>query len=113
MITSKLTDWCYVLSNRDMYEASTVAKSYKKVCYHGISKSLMKFTIHALEYNNIKLSCKSPEEMKRFLKRGKCGNRGKRETTKCWTDWIYKLTMIKNVTESSNKVSHLCWYVFD
>ena len=92
-----------------MYDASTDAKFFKRKCYQGVSKSMIRLTIHALEHYNILLTCKNNEEMKRFLKRGKCGNKGKAQTANCWSNWIRSLTMIKNGTRKADKVPLLCW----
>ena len=92
-----------------MYEDTAHAKFFKHNCYQGITRSLVRQSILALEYNNVKLSCKNEDEMKRFLKRGKCGNRGKSGTTKCWSDWIDKLNRAKQIEDTTKRVPLLCW----
>ena len=92
-----------------MWNKTNEAKFFKRKCFDGVPRHLVKFTITALERTNILLTCKNKDEMKGFLKRAKCGNKGQRGVAKCWSKWVDQLDIIRRDVNEIVKVALLCW----
>ncbi|CAG2116207.1 unnamed protein product [Medioppia subpectinata] len=94
---------------RYKYQRVHRAKDHVRQCYHGLSASLLRFSVDGIEKMNVKMSCKSDAEMERFLSRSKCGNSGKVGTAKCYTSWTHRLALVRNVTDDAKRVSIDDW----
>ncbi|CAG2116399.1 unnamed protein product, partial [Medioppia subpectinata] len=87
------------------YQRVHRAKDHVRQCYHGLSASLLRFSVDGIEKMNVKMSCKSDAEMERFLARSKCGNSGKVGTAKCYTSWTHRLSLVRNVTDDAKLIT--------
>ncbi len=87
------------------------AKDYVKKCLKGLSKTIISVTIFSTEKVNIKNSnsiCGNKAERNNYIARGRCGNRGKRNTSKCWNNLINNMSNVKNVTDDKLRIPLFC-----
>ncbi len=87
------------------------AKDYVKKCSKGLSKTITSVTILATEKVHIRNSdsiCRNKAERNNYIARGRCGNRGKKNTSKCWNNLINNISNAKNVKDVKLKISLFC-----
>ncbi len=76
-----------------------------------MSKTITSVTIFATEKVHIKNSdsiCRNKTERNNYIARGRCGNRGKKNTYKCWNNLINNISNAKNVTNVKLKIPLFC-----
>ncbi|XP_054155173.1 uncharacterized protein LOC128953685 [Oppia nitens] len=103
----EMQSWCKAIP-----KDGKAAKNYVKKCLHGMSGTIMSVTIYGAE-KVARGYCNNPQERDAYMSRGKCGNKAKPGTTKCWNNIINVMTNIKHLNVSSAKIPSFCCSFFE
>ncbi len=96
---------------RSFSESVNSAKDYAKKCLKGLSKTIITVTIFNTEKVHIKNSnsiCGNKNERNNYIARGRCGNRAKKNTSKCWNNLINNMSNAKKVKNVKLRIPLFC-----
>ena len=93
---------------RSIQRDSILAKNFLTECTKGMARTVPSILVYTSGKVG-KLICRNKKERSNYISKGKCGNKSKKGTIKCWNELIAIMTNIKNLKNDRNKLPSMCW----